>query len=463
MARVLLISANTATDPSPVYPLGMATVAGALKDRGHDVAQFDFLAAEKSEASLAGAIGEFSPTIVGISIRNIDNVDSTSSEEHWYLADIRKMVSVVREKTGVPVVLGGPGYSILPGPILDYVGGDYGIAGEGERALDALIQKLGAGEAVPRITFSREAPLSGESLGIPLYDPELVSFYLGHSGMVNIQSKRGCPHNCAYCTYPALEGKKLRVREPGAVVDDMARMKRDLGIESFFFTDSVFNDSTGHHMALVEEMLRRDLGVQWTAFFRPSNMGKEELRAMKRSGLYAMELGTDAASDSTLAGIAKGFSFEDVTAFNDLCIEEEMPAAHFVIFGGPGETPDTLEEGLVNMERLGKSVVFAFSGIRILPGTPLHGRAKAEGCVAEEDSMLMPVYYVSPDMDYDGMNARLTEAFRRKRNRIFPPSDGLMRMSAMSMFGFKGLLWDRMVDFSKPEKPDRYLKTGTGK
>ncbi len=53
-------------------------------------------------------------------------------------------------------------------------------------------------------------------------------------------------------------------------------------------------------------MLRRDLQMEWAAFFRPQGLGHEELSLMKKSGLYALELGgTDAAADQTLAGINK--------------------------------------------------------------------------------------------------------------------------------------------------------------
>ena len=65
---------------------------------------------------------------------------------------------------------------------------------------------------------------------------------------------------------------------------------------------------------------------------------------MKRAGLYAMELGTDATSDETLSGLNKLFSFEDVLQFNRICAEEEVPVAHFVIFGGPEETADTVQK-----------------------------------------------------------------------------------------------------------------------
>jgi len=48
MSRIFLISSNTALDPYPVYPVGMAIIASALAAAGHEVLQFDMLAARHS-------------------------------------------------------------------------------------------------------------------------------------------------------------------------------------------------------------------------------------------------------------------------------------------------------------------------------------------------------------------------------------------------------------------------------
>jgi len=81
---------------------------------------------------------------------------------------------------------------------------------------------------------------------------------------------------------------------------------------------------------------------------------------LKKSGLYAVEAGTDAASDETLTGLNKQFTFDDVLAFNESCMKAEIPCAHYVIFGGPGETEATVKKGLDNMDALKSCIVFAF-------------------------------------------------------------------------------------------------------
>jgi len=458
MSQIFFLSANTTIDPYPVYPAGMAAVAAALVAQGHQVTQVDFLAIGQSIAKLKRAVETCCPDVVCVSLRNIDSADSVRGDAGWYLGPSKSVMETIRGASSAPIVLGGPAFSILPEEILSYLDADFGIVGEGERAVCDLVKALNEGKAMPRIIRPEQVLLEGEQIGCPLLDENLVRFYVSESGMLSLQTKRGCPHNCLYCTYPSLEGKRLRIRDPRAVVEEVARMTRDFGVTSLFFTDSVFNDSEGQYLELAEELARRELGVRWCGFFRPQGISKEELALLKRSGLYALEVGTDAASDTTLAELRKGFTFSDVVAFSRLCSAAEIPCAHFVTFGGPGETPETLQEGLENLDQLGDCVVFGFTGLRVYPGTGLHARAVQDGLLAESSSLLRPVYYFSPHLNVDTMNVEVERVFRLCRGRCFPPSEGTERLHVMHRFGYRGILWDTLVSFpghgASPESED---------
>ncbi|WP_020677811.1 lipid biosynthesis B12-binding/radical SAM protein [Geopsychrobacter electrodiphilus] len=449
MSRVFLISSNRATEPYPVYPLGMAVVAGALQSAGHQVRQYDLLV--QGEEPLGAALEQFSPGVISISLRNIDDVDSFSGEGGWYLQQAKNLIETLRGFSAVPIVVGGPALTIMPEAIAEFLQVDHAIIGEGERSLPELVRQLAAGESAP-LVIPRTSPLTGDQFSAPLFDQSLIDYYLRQSGMVNLQTKRGCPFCCSYCSYPHLEGDHFRVRDPRLVVDELEGLTRDHGVERVFFTDSIFNDPQGHYLQLVEELLRRDLKLRWSAFFRPQGLGRKELALMKRAGLYALELGTDAAADQTLAGINKGLRFDEVLAVNQACLDERLAAAHFVMFGGPDEDEQSLEEGLRNLQLLGVSVVFAFSGIRIFPDAPLHLRAVAEGLIAAETLLLKPAYYFSPRLDRQLMENRITASFAGRANRIFPPSEGLKRLQVMKKFGYRGLMWDQLVRFPKQRR-----------
>ena len=239
--------------------------------------------------------------------------------------------------------------------------------------------------------------------------------------------------------------------KPGRVIEDIRRLQKDFQIEAVFFTDSVFNDTPGTLSGDCRRALRAaEIRIRWSAFFQPLGIEAEHLRLLKRSGLCAVEAGTDAASDTTLRGLDKPFGFDEVVRFNEACLKEEIPCAHYVMFGGPGETPFSVREGLRNLERLQNCVVLAFSGVRIFPGTPLHRKAVKDGVLAEKASLLRPVFYFSPEVDPEDMNKTLEKAFKHQRQRIFPPSSCQEKMDVLRRFGCPPPMWDNLVSYKRP-------------
>ena len=450
MSKILLISSNTTVEPLPVYPLGLALIAAALKGKGHDVKQFDFLYDQQiCETPVEAIITGFDPDFIGISIRNIDNVDSLTINSNWSLAAIKQLVFDIKKISDKPIVIGGPAFSIMPEQIMDYTKADFGIVGEGEIAFPELINALCQNKKPLRIIQARKTQINDNQFFTPLYEKKLVEYYVDKSGMLNYQTKRGCPHNCNYCTYPVIEGRIFRKQSPRFVAQNLKQIKEQFNVDSVFFTDSVFNDRQSHYLEVAEEMVRQKCDIKWAAYFRPDKINRDELRLLKASGLYAMEIGSDAACDTTLKGINKSFDFESVVALNESCVKEEIACAHFFMFGVPGETYDTLKESFKNIEKLKKCAVFAFSGIRILPGTQLQNIAIDENIISKEDTLLMPAYYISPHVEKEKMEEEIKAAFKKHKSWLFPPIEGQMRMKALQAFGFKGLLWDMLINFSK--------------
>jgi lipid biosynthesis B12-binding/radical SAM protein len=455
--KIFLLATNTDREPYPVYPLGMAVIAQALFAAGHEVRQVDYLAMGESEDALRTALLEFQPQVVGLSLRNIDDVDSCGSPEQWFLDRSRRIVELLRATHDVPIIVGGPAFSIMPEAILEYLDADFGVAGEGERAILDLLSRIERGEAGPRIVKS--TPLDATGMRPPRMDPVILAYYQRESGLPGVHTKRGCPHDCVYCSYPAIEGRAIRPRDPEHVADDMAELAGNHGVDHVFFTDSVFNDDQGHYLAVAEALLRRNLPVRWSAFFRPGRIRDAELDLLLRSGLLGMEVGSDALAEATLAGLGKGFCCSDVLRFNAACAARDIPLAHYLIIGGPEESEATIKETLANLEKMEHCVAFIYSGLRILPRTRLHKRAVAEGLIDRQTSLLHPAYYHSPLLDREVMHATVSQALRGRRDRFFPPRNAQDRMNVMRRFGYRGLVWDQLISAEK----QRRGKNGNGR
>ncbi|MFH0785656.1 MAG: lipid biosynthesis B12-binding/radical SAM protein [Pseudomonadota bacterium] len=440
VANCLLISANKMVVPYPVYPLGVAYILGALQDHGHQAEHIDILASG-GYSTLLQRLQNTHYDIIGISIRNIDTVDSTSPQE--LLTDITEAIQYIRQHSKAPIVLGGPGFSIMPERLLDYCQGDYGIVGEGEEAFPQLVDRIMAGEHLEKKLFSKS--LTSFPNCRPAFSTEVTPYYINHGGMLNVQTKRGCNYGCAYCSYPTIEGKRLRYRDVAEVIDEVELLCRQFGARYIFFTDAVFNDPDDHYLEIAEALIRKKNTTPWCAFFRPQNLKQDTLRLLKRSGLVAMELGTDASTDTTLAELNKGFTFHEVLTVNEAIVAESLPCAHFLMFGGPGETRETVQQGLANIEKLQQTVVFAYIGIRILPGTRIHKQALLEKAIDGDTDLVAPLFYYSPQVDRDFIENRLRSAFSGRRDRLFPVSKSENLIPLLHRMGRVGPLWDLLI------------------
>lgn len=451
--RIFLVSVNRESAPYPVAPLGISYIAGAARAAGHAVELLDLCFSRDIEGDIHRAVSRFAPDLLGISIRNIDNLTFPASVS--YLDEIQAAVAALRRASRAPVVAGGPGFSIFPERLLSLLDVEFGIIGEGEETFCLLARHLGDGSEVPdlpnllrrggaaRPVTRRVVPFAGS--GLPARDLLDNARYLARGGMANLQTKRGCPFHCTYCTYPHINGLSLRPRPPAEVVDELASMVRGFGLDQVFFVDDIFNWPHDHALGICEEIVARGLGVEWTCFATPFRMTPELARAMKRAGCRGVEFGADTASPSMLRALGKPFPQEEIRIASRACREAGLADAHYLIFGGPGETAETMAETFAFFDEIKPRAVLAFLGIRIYPNTPLHRVAIADGLVAEEDDLLLPRFYLSRGIGADELKAAVGSHAEARPNWVVPGlgirSDPAL-LTALRRIGYRGPLWD---------------------
>ncbi len=446
--RVLLISANSHLNPHPVYPLGLDYVAGALA-HDHQVRILDTNTVQGVEG-ITEAIQDFSPQAVGIPLRNIDNANVCGPEH--FCDHVGDVVRVVRENTDAPVILGGSGFTLFPHALLERLDADYGIVGEGER-MASLLRALETGKTVhlPGVvgadfvcpipppwegTAARESPSGSAHVG----------YYLKNSGILNLQSKRGCPFRCIYCTYPLIEGNRLRLFDPREV-GKTARVLQDAGAKFLFITDSVFNADEEHSIEVALSMKAAGVTVPWGASFTARVLDNDYFRRLADCGCTHVEFGTESLSDSTLRAYRKPFGVEDVFRAHSLILEAGLHGAHYVLFGGPGETEETVTETLRNMEQLEKSMFFIYCGVRVFPETPLFSLAVEQGTIGRDEDLLFPVFYRSPGPGVEQIEILVNEHAGGRANWITPGvAERISRVTQrMYALGHTGPLWERLI------------------
>jgi radical SAM superfamily enzyme YgiQ (UPF0313 family) len=447
--KVLLLSANRVTTPYPVYPLGLDYVAAALTPN-HQVQIADMNILGQAGA-LAESVNRFAPDIIGLSLRNIDNTDTT--DPHGFIPDYREVVEAIRGCTPVPIVLGGAGFSLFPRKIMAALKADFGIIGEGERLAD-LLDALAQGDPAPDLpgVITAHGP---ENFPLPLAgnfqrqfhpDFQVLDFYLQKGGMLNLQTKRGCPFRCIYCTYPYIEGRRFRLIDPQQVAQTALALQH-AGAKYIFITDSAFNADIDHSLAVAREFMRLGLATPWGAFLAPIGLPPRYFRTLAQAGLTHVEFGTESLSNRVLRAYGKPYDRPQVLAAHQAAVDAGLHAAHYFLLGGPGETAETLETTLANVAKLKKAVLFLFCGMRIYPHTALYDHALSEGQIDPSQDLLAPVYYQSPAIHSDDIISRVKAESRERINWVIGGGgDETGRvLTRLHDRGYTGPLWEYLI------------------
>jgi len=433
-ARVLLVSANRERQPFPVVPNGVACVASALEAAGHAVHVADLCFAKDPHAAAVGAVRAFRPDVIGVGVRNIDNSDLVALRH--YTPEAASLLGTLRAVAPrAKVMAGGAAFGVAPEALLDALDLDYAVAGDGERATVAMVDDMAAAREpanIPGVVrrvdgHARLTPPGGDA-ALDALPPEHMARWLDlaryerHGGTVPIQTKRGCVFRCVYCTYLNVEGWGYRLRDPEAVVDEMEALRRTAGVRHFEFVDSTFNAPPRHATAVCESIVRRGLRVHLdTTNFTPANAPAELLAAMHRAGFRWLGITAESASDPVLDRLQKGFDAARVHAVARDVEAAGMGALWIFLVGGPGETPDTLEETLrFAAWRLGRGdAVYVTVGVRVYPGTTLQRIAVADGTVAPDDPLLVPTFYQAAELPIERAITRLREFAARHPRFMF--------------------------------------------
>jgi radical SAM superfamily enzyme YgiQ (UPF0313 family) len=440
MGFAVLTLINTNRMTPPIAPIGLDYVAGAVRRAGYDVELVDLNLAEEPDTELAAHFSRSDPELVGLTFRNVDDCFWPSAQS--FIPVLQRDVAAVRKRTDAPLVLGGVGYSIFPGQLVEAAGADFGIWGDGEQAVVSLLRELHGQrcwDRVPGLVFRRNGvrrtnpPAWPRGLSIP-GERDFVDngTYLRRGGQIGVETKRGCPRQCSYCADPLAKGRAHRLRDPAEVADEVQSLV-SRGMDVIHLCDAEFNLPPPHAAGVCDELIRRGLGerLQWYAYLAVVPFSDDLARRMKRAGCVGINFTGDSAHPLMLAAYQQPHRRDDLARAVRLCRDNGIAVMLDLLLGGPGETPETVAETIDTVKYLGPDCAGAALGVRLYPGTPIESMVAAEGPLENNLSvhrlypgpvdLLQPTFYISAALGR--RPAALVRELIDDDPRFFPPRD----------------------------------------
>lgn len=341
MNKILLVQQYLGDNKEvgPIFPIGLAYIATAIKEIGWNIRVLDMNIHTNPYQELGSIISSFTPDVIAISLRNIDNVDKENF--NYFYLEFKRLITFVSNKD-IVLIVGGAGFSIFAERIMTEITAiDYGISQEGEITISQLLEKLNSksedissikgiyfrvGSKIqftgkrPALDFSKSKTPDRSYFEIEKYNAPLS---------MGVQTKRGCRLNCSYCTYPFLNLYSERFRNAKDVVDEIEQLHQVYSIKEIIFCDDIFNAPRQHAEDIILELMQRNFKIRWSAWFDIANTDIDFIRQAIASGCYRFCFSTEAVTDRSLTLLQKNFTMQQVRELVDIVEHYEFKDIDF--------------------------------------------------------------------------------------------------------------------------------------
>jgi radical SAM superfamily enzyme YgiQ (UPF0313 family) len=296
----------------------------------------------------------------------------------WTLMSLRAYdIADAFRRRGVPVILGGPHMYFHAEEALGHCNA-VGI-GEGETIWSRMLEDASAGRLLPIYRGEVLDDLAG--LPVPRYELLDMRRY-GPFRTFTVQSSRGCPFHCEFCSERFYLGEAYRLRPVDEVVDEIKRCRT----KSIFFADSNFGGKRARAMELMEALV--PLKLRWSALWSSYLCNDDEFMDLaQRSGLLHLNVGIESIDPDTLETMKKRFN--KVSKYAEMVAGLRRRGISFslnFIFGWDGESPDAFAATLAFLQEHKVPVAY-FNILKPEKGTPLFDRMLSEGRILDAEEI----------------------------------------------------------------------------
>ncbi len=184
-----------------------------------------------------------------------------------------------------------------------------------------------------------------------------------------MQTSRGCPGKCVFCTAPTFYGNKLRYRSAEKVLEEFRSIKA-LGFKEVFIRDETFTAAKKRNRIICEGLIKENIGLSWIANGRVDMIDRESMELMKKAGCHLIKFGVETGSDEMLQRYKKGTTTSQAEMAFKWAHEVGLDTHAHIVLGGPGETAASIRKTIDFVKKLDPTTA-SFGILTPYPGTEL--------------------------------------------------------------------------------------------
>ena len=377
----------------------------ALTPSGHEVVLIDGNTQPMNDAELVQFVLERRIGLVGIGAMT------------RMIAKAYRVADAIRA-AGIPVVMGGPHVTEVPEEALGRDGGprhaDALALGEADETWPRIVADAARGELKeiysPVDAFGQERKPSlldypmipWDSIDLRQFNriPGFFRPIMRHFGfewetfhIIPIESGRGCPYGCEFCTVTGFFGDSIRFRSNRSIVEEMLKIKErasgSRGKAAVFFVDDNFAINAKRTKSLLRDIIAAGAQLSWVGQISANLLKDEELLDLiAASGGKWIFIGMESLDAANLASVNKSFNKPaDYARALEALARRHVYAITSFIFGLDNDTPGVAERTLSEM-RAWPPGLPVFGQITPFPATPLYERLKKEGRLTRPEHWL---------------------------------------------------------------------------
>ncbi|MCD6519493.1 MAG: radical SAM protein [Anaerolineae bacterium] len=379
--RIAFISPKWNALVNSYPPLGLGYLAAVMEEEGHTAAIFDLgLEPETPLEKDVERIAAYAPDLIGV----------TAMTNNYHSAE--RTIALLKERLGVPIVLGGPHATVFPTRLPKNPNIDYLVYGEGEETLRELVRALVAEGPRPSLETLKGIrglcfAVDGEVVCTParplIKDLDALPFPARHlfelsryplyasngERMVTLLSSRGCPYNCSYC-FKGIVGRTYRQRSPENVIAEIRHLMTTYGYRYFYFIDDLFTLNRRRLQALTSQIIEERLDIRWQCLARVDRVTPDLLRQMYRAGCREVHYGIESGNPEMLKRIGKRITLEQVRQAVRWTVDAGIMVKGYFMLGLPGDTEETMEQTIrlateLELDQAMFSITTPFPGTRM--------------------------------------------------------------------------------------------------